>query len=202
MISRSLRFISTGIKSGKPSPYNFVREVSQVTTTEQDQHTLLPYLHLYGYNSDNIGYVLREPQTNQLIAVDVGESEKSANIIFQLEKMYDSKLAYILCTHKHHDHIGGNEFWLKERPELKILGSTREPHNIPGLETENAMSDLQSITIGDLCICCMETPGHTTDHCSFIITHVTPVSNKNPFLFCGDTMFVAGAGRLLGGTAL
>ena len=116
--------------------------------------------------------------------------------------MYDSKLAYILSTHKHGDHVGGNKFWLKERPDLKIIGSTREPEHIPGLKPENAMTDLQSITIGDLCICCMETPGHTSDHCSFVVTHVTPVSNKNPFLFCGDTMFVGGAGRLLGGTAL
>ena len=45
----------------------------------------------------------------------------------------------------------------------------------------------------------METPGHTTDHCSFIVTHVTPESNKNPFLFCGDTIFIGGVGRLLDG---
>ena len=133
--------------------------------------------------------------------MDVGESEKSANIILQLEKLYDSKLAYILTTHKHHDHIGGNEFWMKERPDLKVIGSNLEPESIPGLKKEDAMSDLQTMTIGDLCISCMETPGHTSDHCSFIVTHVTPVSNKNPFLFCGDTMFVGGAGRLLGGTA-
>ena len=90
---------------------------------------------------------------------------------------------------------------MKERPDLKVIGSTLEPESIPGLKKEDAMSDLQTMTIGDLCISCMETPGHTSDHCSFIVTHVTPVSNKNPFLFCGDTMFVGGAGRLLGGTA-
>ena len=201
MLNRSLRFFSSSVKSGNCPTYQFVRESQQVSTAQQDQHTLLPYLHLYKFNEDNIGYVLREPQTNQLIAVDVGETVKSANIIMQLEKMYDSKLAYILTTHKHHDHIGGNEFWLKERPGLKVIGSTLEPKSIPGLKEENAMSDLQTLTIGDLCISCMETPGHTADHCSFIVTHVTPISNKNPFLFCGDTMFVGGAGRLLGGTA-
>lgn len=63
------------------------------------------------------------------------------------------------------------------------------------------MSDLQTMTLGDLCICCMETPGHTTDHVSFVVTHVTPESTKIPFLFCGDTLFVGGCGRLLGGTA-
>lgn len=57
------------------------------------------------------------------------------------------------------------------------------------------------MTLGDICICCMETPGHTQDHCSFIVTHVTPESNKNPFLFCADTLFIGGCGRLLDGTA-
>ena len=104
-----------------------------------------------------------------------------------------------MTTHKHWDHVDGNEYWLKERPNLTILGSSREPEQIPGLKAENAMSDLQTMTIGELCICCMETPGHTSDHCSFIVTHVTPESNKNPFLFCGDTLFVGGVGRLLDG---
>lgn len=55
--------------------------------------------------------------------------------------------------------------------------------------------------IGDLCICCMETPGHTQDHVCFIVTHVTPESTKTPFLFSGDTLFIGGCGRLLQGTA-
>lgn len=63
------------------------------------------------------------------------------------------------------------------------------------------MNDLQTIEIGDLCICCLETPGHTNDHVSFVVTHVTPDSTKTPFLFCGDTMFIGGCGRILGGTA-
>ena len=56
--------------------------------------------------------------------------------------MYDAKLGYILTTHKHHDHIGGNEFWIKERPDLTVIGSKLEPQNIPGLKDENAMADL------------------------------------------------------------
>ncbi len=57
------------------------------------------------------------------------------------------------------------------------------------------------MTIGDLCVCCLHTPGHTTDHCVYVVTHVTSDSTKIPFLFCGDTLFTAGCGRLLGGTA-
>lgn len=51
--------------------------------------------------------------------------------------------------------------------------------------------------VGDLCICCMATPGHTAEHVSYIITHVTPESTKTPFLFTGDTLFIGGCGRLL-----
>ena len=63
------------------------------------------------------------------------------------------------------------------------------------------MGDLETFTVGELAVCCMETPGHTEDHVSFIVTHVTPESTKIPFLFCGDTLFIGGCGRLLGGTA-
>lgn len=107
----------------------------------------------------------------------------------------------ILSTHQHNDHIGGNEDWLSNRPNLKVIGSKKGLNKIPGLEAHNAMEDLQTFTIGDICICCLDTPGHTQDHCVYVVTHVTPESNKNPFLFCGDTLFVGGCGRLLDGTA-
>lgn len=63
------------------------------------------------------------------------------------------------------------------------------------------MTDIQTMQIGDLCVCLLATPGHTSDHCAYVVTHVTPDSTKTPFLFCGDTLFSAGCGRLLGGTA-
>jgi hydroxyacylglutathione hydrolase len=47
----------------------------------------------------------------------------------------------------------------------------------------------------------MDTPGHTEDHVSFVIHHISPTSTKIPFLFCADTLFIGGCGRLLGGTA-
>ena len=84
---------------------------------------------------------------------------------------------------------------------MKILGASLEWQSIPGLKEEDALGDISTMTIGDFCICCLHTPGHTTDHCVYVVTHVTPESTKTPFLFCGDTMFTAGCGRLLGGTA-
>ena len=51
-----------------------------------DNHSLIPYLYMFKFFDDNIGYVLLEPQTRHLIAVDMGEFEVSSKIIKELEK--------------------------------------------------------------------------------------------------------------------
>jgi hypothetical protein len=73
-----------------------------------ESHSLIPYLYLYRFYNDNVGYVLMEPKTRDLIAVDVGEFDKSYKIISELEKRHDTQLRYILSTHHHPDHIGAN----------------------------------------------------------------------------------------------
>lgn len=107
-----------------------------------------------------------------------------------------------MSTHRHADHIGGNLEWVEEKKkkgeELDIIAGALKPDGIPGHTI--LMKDLETMTIGDICICCMETPGHTEDHVSYIVTHVTPTSTKIPLLFCADTLFIGGCGRILGGT--
>ena len=142
-----------------------------------------------------------EPSRRELIAFDTGEFEKSSKIVAELEQRHQATLTHIFSTHKHSDHVGGNLEWLSARPNLKIMGSSKDWNVIPGLKQENAMNDIQTMTIGELCVCCLHTPGHTQDHCVYVVTHVTPDSTKTPFLFSGDTLFTAGCGRLLGGTA-
>jgi len=68
---------------------------------------------------------------------------------------------------------------------------------IPGANM--SMKDLQTMSIGDITIACLDTPGHMEEHVSFIVTHVTAESTKIPFLFCGDTLFVAGCGWVFTG---
>ena len=53
-----------------------------------------------------------EPLTKSLIAFDTGEFEKSKQVVEELEKKYDAKLGYIMTSHKHPDHVGGNLRWL------------------------------------------------------------------------------------------
>lgn len=65
------------------------------------EHSLMPYLHVYRYNNDNLGYVLMEPETKQLFAIDTGDFKRSYEIITNIEKKYNASLRYILSTHHH-----------------------------------------------------------------------------------------------------
>ena len=87
--------------------HNFIKEGSKSKTRLRPgtpEHTLIPHLFLYSFNEDNVGYVLREPESNSLIAVDVGDTEQSGKVIRGLEKELGAELRYILTTHKHWDH--------------------------------------------------------------------------------------------------
>ena len=55
-----------------------------------DNHTLIPYLYLYKFFNDNIGFILMEPKTKELIAVDVGEFEASYKIVSELEQRHNT----------------------------------------------------------------------------------------------------------------
>lgn len=48
---------------------------------KSNEHSLLPYLYLYGFNDTNVGYILMEPKTKQLLAFDTGEYAKSSKIV-------------------------------------------------------------------------------------------------------------------------
>ena len=63
------------------------------------------------------------------------------------------------------------------------------------------MKDKETMTIGDLFVRCIETPGHTGSHVSYTVSHIANGADNSPFLFCADTFFIAGCGRLLGGSA-
>jgi glyoxylase-like metal-dependent hydrolase (beta-lactamase superfamily II) len=84
-----------------------------------DNHSLLPYLYMYRFFSDNIGYVLIEPRTRQLILIDAGDFDTSKKVVSEIEKQQrGARLSYILTTHHHNDHQGANLKWKEERPEV------------------------------------------------------------------------------------
>lgn len=185
---------------------NFIKSKAKIpknknpTLYSLEDHTMLDHVFLYPFYQDNIGYVIHEPKNNTLIAVDVGNYEASRNVIEKLEEKKEAKLSHIFCTHHHHDHIGGNTEWKMARPDVEIVGPVQkeESEAIPEITME--MGDTQTMTIGDFTVACLETPGHTKTHVSYVMTHVTPESTKIPLLFCADTLFIGGCGRVFTGT--
>lgn len=100
-------------------------------------------------------------------------------------------LSYILNTHHHADHIGGNAF-LKKYYDCKVMAPKADAHRIPDIDM--ALQDGDMITIGTSQARVIETPGHTTGHICFWF-------EDDKALFCGDTLFSMGCGRLFEGTA-
>lgn len=100
----------------------------------------------------------------------------------------------ILITHHHADHIGGLDELIKARPDLPIYGpqTPKVPQVTHPVRAGNA------VEIGPWSLEVMEVPAHTLDHIAFYL----PADDQQPgALFCGDTLFAAGCGRLFEGSA-
>eukprot|EP00347_Sterkiella_histriomuscorum_P003872 403362619 len=177
-----------------------------------DNHTLLPYLYLYKVQSklpstptsqQQIGYILMEPRTRHLMAVDLsGDFDANYQIINEIEKQNKSELRYLISTKETkltEESIESKIKWKEQRPNLQIITSGQQLLNHPKLQTTHTLKDLQTLELGDICICCLETPGHTQDSVSFVVTHVTLDSTKIPFLFSGRSLEIGGCGNILDG---
>ena len=101
----------------------------------------------------------------------------------------DWRLSDILVTHHHHDHVGGVAA-LKELTGARVLGPANE--KIPARDL--ALEDGERVEVLGLVFEIFHVPGHTLGH----IAYYHPA--ETPLLFCGDTLFAAGCGRLFEGT--
>ena len=100
------------------------------------------------------------------------------------------KLTHILNTHHHPDHTGAN-LELKEVTGCTIVGSKSDYKRIPGIEIK--VSDGDKFNLGKVNCHVFGLPGHTTGHIAFHF-------NSSNALFCGDTLFSLGCGRVFEGT--
>ncbi|WP_135079715.1 hydroxyacylglutathione hydrolase [Terasakiella sp. SH-1] len=137
--------------------------------------------------SDNYVYLIYDPETQACACVDPAES---APVKRRLDEL-GWKLTHILNTHHHHDHIGGN-LQLKQAYECQVVGCARDAARIDGIDIE--LSDGQLFEFGSTTCKIFEVPGHTSGHIAFWF-------EKDQALFCGDTLFALGCGRLFEGTA-
>src|SRR3990167_8982550 len=135
---------------------------------------------------DNYAYLIVCEKTDDTAVVDPSE----AGPILRKVKEEKVTLRAILNTHHHHDHTGGNP-GLLDRWTLQVYGHAAEKERIPGLT--HPLNDGDEVRIGELKGKVLFIPGHTRGHIAYLF------ENK---LFCGDTLFVAGCGRLFEGTAV
>jgi hydroxyacylglutathione hydrolase len=136
--------------------------------------------------NDNYIWLLHDGR--DAIVVDPGDS---APVVATLSSL-DLSLAAILVTHHHADHVGGVDAL---RPLLKgeVFGPARE--NIP--RPYRALDDGDRINVLGLAFEVIDVPGHTAGHIAYF--HVASQADA-PILFCGDTLFSGGCGRLFEGT--
>ncbi|MCB1841791.1 MAG: hydroxyacylglutathione hydrolase [Halioglobus sp.] len=134
--------------------------------------------------SDNYIWLLYQDDCRQALVVDPGDATP---VIEALEER-GLRLVSILITHHHFDHVGGLAT-LRERYSPHVYG----PHNpaIEGIDTRLGEGDRISVLGLDFDV--MEVPGHTLDHIAFYHR------GEQPILFCGDTLFAGGCGRVFEG---
>ena len=133
----------------------------------------------------NDNYIWLATTNEGSIVIDPGEAHKTIKYL----KGNDLNLEAILISHHHFDHTGGIEDMLNFK-RVDVYGPV---NNIPNINKQLRDGDLFSVIGIDFKI--IEIPGHTLDHIAFFSEN-----NGNPVLFCGDTLFSSGCGRVFEGT--
>ena len=142
--------------------------------------------------SDNYIFLLYDSLTQTAAVVDPAEAKP---VLGQLEKL-EAKLVAIFNTHHHGDHVGGNSQLLKRFPQAVVYGGSEDRGRIPGQQVflqEGDRVEFATRTAEVLFV-----PGHTRAHIAY---YFPPVQvDQVGELFCGDTLFAGGCGRLFEGT--
>ncbi len=136
--------------------------------------------------SDNYSYLIRDKKTNFVGVVDPSDF---STVDSEISRTY-KKLDFILNTHHHNDHVGGN-LELKKKYNAKIISSSHEQNEIPGSDIKKGHGD--KFSFGKTIFKVIHIPGHTLGHIAFY-------SENAQVIFSGDTLFSLGCGRIFEGT--
>jgi len=135
---------------------------------------------------DNYSYLLIDDINNTSCVIDPSEADPIAKI---LDKN-NIRLDFILNTHHHYDHVGGNKK-LKEKYGAKIVGYIDDKNRIP--EIDITVKDKQIWKEKKFEAKIFHIPGHTSGHICFYFFN-------EKIIFSGDTLFSLGCGRIFEGT--
>jgi hydroxyacylglutathione hydrolase len=134
---------------------------------------------------DNYIWALKQSGSNQVVVVDPGDE---APVLAWL-RVRSLMLSAIVITHHHYDHVGGVPELIWAFPEIPVFGPKKE--RIRGVTHYPREGDKLLIPGLDTSWQVFELPGHTAGHLAYYSDHM---------LFCGDTLFAAGCGRVFDGT--
>lgn len=135
--------------------------------------------------NDNYIWALTNQSNNSVYVVDPGDAEPVLNFCHQ----QGLSLKGILITHHHWDHTNGVAQLVSKFADIPVYG----PNNSPFDGINHKLDDQSTIDLDELSLSLdvMTVPGHTLDHIAYF---------NDDMLFCGDTLFNAGCGRLFEGT--
>jgi len=135
---------------------------------------------------DNYSYLIIDEENNIACVVDPSEADP---IIKYLENT-QIKLKFILNTHHHYDHVGGNQK-LKEKYGASVVGYEGDKERIPGIDI--LVNDQETWIYKNFEAKIIHIPGHTLGHICFYFY-------KDESVFTGDTLFSLGCGKIFEGT--
>ena len=135
---------------------------------------------------DNYSYLIIDETNLNACVIDPSESKPIINFV----ESNNINLKYILNTHHHFDHVGGN-LELKKRYNSKVIGFKGDKDRIPEIDT--LVEDLEIWKKDNFEAKIYHIPGHTNGHIAFYFF-------KDKKIFTGDTLFSLGCGRIFEGT--
>jgi hydroxyacylglutathione hydrolase len=135
--------------------------------------------------TDNYIWCLQDNENSSAVVVDPGDG----SVVLSTLAASGLRLAGILITHHHFDHTGGLDLLL-EHASVPVWG----PHNPAIAQVSQRLGDGDRVQVLGSEFEVIEVPGHTLDHIAFFNADLD-------LLFCGDTLFAGGCGRLFEGDA-
>jgi len=135
----------------------------------------------------NYGYLAHDAASASTAVIDPAEAE----VVLKAAEAKGWNITHILNTHHHPDHVGGN-LESKQATGCTIVGARSDAGRIPGIDVQVGEGD--TYEMGSATAKVFDVPGHTSGHIAYWF-------EESDALFCGDTLFALGCGRLFEGTA-
>ena len=160
------------------------RLATQKIKTMQTKTSPLKITPLHAFD-DNYIWCIETQESDHFVVVDPGDASVVKSYAVKIQK----KLSAILVTHHHGDHTGGVAELAAHYSDIPVYG----PENSPYQGITHTLKEDSNVNILGVNFNVMEIPGHTLDHIAYF-------NHQQEILFCGDTLFLAGCGRVFEGT--